>query len=68
MVSKPVVAGRPVDLPPSFHPVERMRLERLTLIRYVSSRPREISFHTLRDLPTGFGRNAVVVDGGARGA
>jgi hypothetical protein len=32
----------------------------------VSNRPREIWFYTLRDLPTGFGRNAVVIDGGAR--
>ncbi|HWO17058.1 MAG TPA: glycosyltransferase family 39 protein [Solirubrobacterales bacterium] len=66
VVSKPVVAGRPVPLPPSFRPVERLRLKRLTLIRYVSRRPREIWFQTLRDLPTGFGRNAVVLDGGAR--
>jgi 4-amino-4-deoxy-L-arabinose transferase-like glycosyltransferase len=66
VVSKPVVAGRPVPLPLSFRPVERLRLKRLTLVRYVSSRPREIWFHTLRDLPTGFGRNAVVLDGGAR--
>jgi mannosyltransferase len=66
VVSKPVVAGRPVPLPPSFHPVERLRLKRLTLIRYVSRRPQEIWFYTLRDLPTGFGRNAVVLDGGAR--
>ena len=66
VVSKPVAAGRPIPLPPSFHPVERLRLKRLTLVRYVSRRPREIWFYTLRDLPTGFGRNAVVLDGGAR--
>jgi mannosyltransferase len=66
VVSKPVVRGRPIPLPPSFRPVERLRLKRLTLIRYVSRRPQEIWFHTLRDLPTGFGRNAVVIDGGAR--
>jgi mannosyltransferase len=66
VVSKPVAAGRPILLPPSFRPVERLRLKRLTLIRYVSRRPREIWFHMLRDLPTGFGRNAVVLDGGAR--
>ena len=65
VVSKPVVAGRSVPLPPSFHPAERLRLKRLTLIRYVSRQPREIWFHTLRDLPTGFGRNSVVLDGGA---
>jgi len=66
VVSKPLVAEHPVRLPPSFRSVERIRLQRLTLTRYVSRRPREIWFHTLRDLPTGFGSNAVVIDGGAR--
>jgi 4-amino-4-deoxy-L-arabinose transferase-like glycosyltransferase len=63
VVSKPLVAGRPVNLPASFHPVQRVRLDRLTLIRYVSKRPQDIWFHTLRDLPTGFGSDAVVIDG-----
>jgi mannosyltransferase len=62
VVSKPA-AGDSVRLPPAFRPVERIRLERLTLTRYVSRRPQTIWFHTLRDLRTGFGRNAVVVDG-----
>jgi mannosyltransferase len=66
VISKPLAAGRPVHIPASFHPTERIRLQRLTLIRYVSKRPHPVWFHTLRDLPTGFGRNAVVVDGGAR--
>jgi hypothetical protein len=52
-----------VNLPASFHPVQRLRLDRLTLIRYVSKRPQDIWFHTLRDLPTGFGSDAVVIDG-----
>jgi mannosyltransferase len=63
VVSKPVVARKPVGLPPDFRSVERRRLERLTLIRYVSPRLRQVSFHVLRDARTGFGRNAVVVDG-----
>ncbi|HEY5052685.1 MAG TPA: hypothetical protein VII45_04675, partial [Solirubrobacterales bacterium] len=63
VVSKPLVGGRPVYLPPSFHPVQRLRLDRLTLIRYVSKKPQKIHFHTLRDVPTGFGRDAVVIDG-----
>ena len=63
VVSKPVVAGKPPGLPPSFRPVERRRLERLTLIRYVSPRIRQVPFHVLRDARTGFGRNAVVADG-----
>lgn len=62
VLSKPLVAARPVNLPPSFHPVERVRLDRLTLTRYVSRRPLRIWFHTLRDLPTGFGEDAVVID------
>ena len=50
VVSKPLVAGRPVNLPASLHPVQRVR-------------PQDIWFHTLRDLPTGFGSDAVVIDG-----
>ncbi len=63
VLSKPLVAGNPVNLPHAFHPVERLRLDRLTLTRYVSKHPLRIWFHTLRDLPTGFGHNAVVLDG-----
>jgi 4-amino-4-deoxy-L-arabinose transferase-like glycosyltransferase len=68
VVSKPVVARKPVGLPPGFRPVERRRLERLTLIRYVSPHLRQVPFHVLRDARTGFGRNAVVVDGPAPAA
>jgi 4-amino-4-deoxy-L-arabinose transferase-like glycosyltransferase len=63
VVSKPVVARKPPRLPPGFRPVERRRLERLTLIRYVSPRIQQVPFHVLRDARTGFGRNAVVADG-----
>jgi mannosyltransferase len=63
VVSKPVVARKPVGLPPGFRPVERRRLERLTLIRYVSPHLQQVPFHVLRDARTGFGRNAVIVDG-----
>lgn len=63
VVSKPVVARKPPGLPPGFRPVERRRLERLTLIRYVSPHLQQVPFHVLRDARTGFGRNAVVVDG-----
>jgi 4-amino-4-deoxy-L-arabinose transferase-like glycosyltransferase len=63
LLSKPLVAAHPVNLPPSFHRVERLRLDRLTLTRYVSKRPVRIWFHTLHDLPTGFGDDAVVLDG-----
>ena len=63
VISKPVVARKPVGLPPGFHPIERLRLERLTLTRYVSPRLHQVPFFVLRDVRTGFGRNAVVADG-----
>ncbi len=63
VVSKPVVARKPPGLPPGFRPVRRLRLERLTLTRYMSPRLREVPFHVLRDARTGFGSNAVVADG-----
>jgi mannosyltransferase len=63
LLSKPLTAGQPVNLPRSFHSVERLRLDRLTLTRYVSKRPMRIWFHTLEALPTGFGADAVVLDG-----
>jgi len=63
VVSKPVVARKPPNLPPAFRPVARLRLERLTLTRYMSRRVHPVPFYVLRDARTGFGRNAVVVDG-----
>jgi hypothetical protein len=57
------VVGRPPNLPPAFHPVERLRLERLTLTRYMASRIHRVPTLALRDARTGFGRNAVIVDG-----
>jgi 4-amino-4-deoxy-L-arabinose transferase-like glycosyltransferase len=68
VASKPFAAGRPAGLPPTFYPVERIRLERLTLVRYVSAQTLEIPYYQLRDLRTGFGRNAVVADGLPPGA
>ena len=66
VISKPLVAGRPLGLPRAFHPVERIRQDRLTLIRYMARRPHQVHYYVLRDIPTGFGRNAVVIDGGLR--
>jgi mannosyltransferase len=65
VVSKPVAAHRPVSLSPSFREVERLRLDRLTLTRYVSKKPMELSFPQLATLHTGFGVNAVVLNGPA---
>jgi len=63
VVSKPLVAEPAANLPPSFRPVQRFRLDRLTLTRYVSKRPVQIPFHILSAVPTGFGSAAVVIDG-----
>jgi 4-amino-4-deoxy-L-arabinose transferase-like glycosyltransferase len=63
VVSKPLAAGKVVNLPPSFRQVQRFRLDRLTLTRYVSPHPMELSFPQLERIPTGFGSNAVVLNG-----
>jgi len=63
VLRKPLATGLPVNLPPSFHQVGRVRADRLTLITYASKHPVKIWFHTLRDLPTGFGDDAVLIDG-----
>jgi mannosyltransferase len=63
VISKPWVEGHPVHLPRAFHPVQRIRLQRLTLTRYMSRRAHPVWFAQLRAIPTGFGHNAVVIDG-----
>jgi mannosyltransferase len=65
LVSKPHAARRPVNLPPSFRRVQRVRLDRLTLLRYVSRKPVRIDFPQLKMLHTGFGDDAVVLNGPA---
>jgi uncharacterized membrane protein len=61
VISKSAV-GQPERVPPEFHPVARIRFERLTLTRYMSNRVFEIPFYLLEDVRTGFGVNAVVAD------
>jgi mannosyltransferase len=63
VVGKPVAKRQTVRLPRSFHQAERIRMERLTLIRYTSPRTVAVPFPVLRGLPTGFGEIGVVVDG-----
>jgi mannosyltransferase len=62
VISKSTV-GQPTGLPRQFHPVARIRFERLTLTRYMANRVHEIPFYVLSHVRTGFGVNAVVVDG-----
>lgn len=66
VLRKPLATGLPVNLPPSFHQVGRVRADRLTLITYFSKHPVRVRFHTLHDLPTGFGEEAVLIDGPKR--
>ncbi len=63
VLRKPLATGKPINLPPSFHQVSRVRADRLTLNTYVSKFPVRIPFHILHDLPTGFGDDAVLIDG-----
>jgi uncharacterized membrane protein len=63
VLRKPLVTGKPINLPPSFHQVRRARADRLTLNTYVSKHPVKISFQTLDALPTGYGEDAVLIDG-----
>jgi 4-amino-4-deoxy-L-arabinose transferase-like glycosyltransferase len=63
VLRKPLVTGKPFNLPPSFQQVGRVRVDRLTLNRYASPYPVKINFKTLRALPTGFGQEAVLLDG-----
>jgi mannosyltransferase len=63
VVSKPVAEGFRADVPREFRPVERVRLDRLTLTRFVARRTHEVPYYRLRNLRTGFGSNGVVVDG-----
>jgi mannosyltransferase len=65
VVSKPSAARRPATLDRSFREVQRFRLDRLTLTRYVAKKPMELSFPQLAALHTGFGDNAVVLNGPA---
>jgi mannosyltransferase len=63
VIGKSRGGAQPTGIPGVFHPMARVRFERLTLTRYMSDRPRDIPFHVLRHVGTGFGVNAVVVDG-----
>ena len=56
VLRKPLATGLPVNLPPSFHQIGRVRADRLTLITYASKRPVTIPFHTLRDTADRFRR------------
>ena len=58
-----VVRGRHSKLPPTFRLVERAKVARYTVSRYLASRPSPVSFQRFYLLQTGFGRNAILIDG-----
>ncbi len=66
VISKSLEGRNVTGVPRVFHPVARVRFERLTLTRYMANRTHKIPFYVLKRVHTGFGFNAVVVDGGAR--
>jgi 4-amino-4-deoxy-L-arabinose transferase-like glycosyltransferase len=63
-----VVSGRPPSpgtrtaLPPSFRQVQRLRLGRMTLIRYMAVRPRRLGWGHIVGNFTGYANNAVLLD------
>ncbi|HEU4737381.1 MAG TPA: glycosyltransferase family 39 protein [Solirubrobacterales bacterium] len=63
VISKALEGRAVTGVPSAFHPVARVRFERLTLTRYMANRIHEIPFYALKRIHTGFGFNAVVVDG-----
>jgi mannosyltransferase len=63
VISKSLEGRAVTGVPKTFYPIARVRFERLTLTRYMSGRIRKIPFDVLHQVHTGFGFNAVVVDG-----
>jgi mannosyltransferase len=64
-----VVSGRPPPpgahspLLPEFRQVQRLPLGRMTLVRYRASRPRRVGWGRIVGNFTGYGNNAVLIDG-----
>ncbi|MBN9623076.1 MAG: hypothetical protein J0H06_09000, partial [Actinobacteria bacterium] len=63
LVGKPRSAERPANLPRAFRPAGVVRMDRLTISRYISSRPVLLWMHELDALKTGYGADTVVLDG-----
>jgi 4-amino-4-deoxy-L-arabinose transferase-like glycosyltransferase len=63
VVGKRTVAEHPANLPPAFRPAGVVRMDRLTIARYISSRPVLLWMHELDSLKTGYGADTIVLDG-----
>jgi mannosyltransferase len=63
LVGKRVVGESAANLPPEFRPAGIVRMDRLTIARYVSPRPVLLWKHQLDALRTGYGTDTIVLDG-----
>jgi 4-amino-4-deoxy-L-arabinose transferase-like glycosyltransferase len=63
LVGKRSAAARPASLPPVFRPAGVVRMDRLTVTRYVSSTPVQLRMPELDAQPTGYAQNTIVLDG-----
>lgn len=63
LVGKRFDVEGPVNLPPTFRPAGVVRMDRLTIARYVSSTPILLSMPQLDALKTGYATNTIVLDG-----
>lgn len=63
LVGKRIVAEGRANLPPVFRPAGVVRLNRLTISRYVAPRPVLLWKHELDALRTGYGIDTIVLDG-----
>jgi mannosyltransferase len=63
LVGKRIVAVDAANLPSEFRPAGVVRMDRLTIARYVSSHPVHLWKHQLDALKTGYGTDTIVLDG-----
>jgi mannosyltransferase len=63
LVGKRVVAERAANLPPVFRPAGIVRMDRLTIARYVSPRPVLLWKRQLDAMRTGYATDTIVLDG-----
>jgi mannosyltransferase len=63
LVGKRIVAEHPANLPAAFRPAGVVRMDRLTISRYISSRPVLLWMNELDALNTGYAADTIVLDG-----
>jgi len=65
VVGRPAIVRRAPRLP-GFRLAEQVRVGRLATVRYIAAKPRLLPFGRLESMPTGFGANAVILQGVAK--